>query len=107
VTTLTAVAGDVGDVRILQLDGVVDLTGATAVEAHVWLPNDDTAAATLTGAVTDSANRLVSINLGGAGGWLPTARPTTYLLEVQVTFGSTIKTWPQARPDTIEVRSSR
>jgi hypothetical protein len=107
VTVLTAVAGDVGDLRQLRLDGIGDLTAATAVEAHVWRTNDETSFATLTATVTDAPNRIVTVNLGGAGGWLPLARVGTYLFEVQVSFGSTVKTWPQGRADTIEVRGSK
>lgn len=105
VTIQTAVTGDVGDTRLLRLDGVTDLVSATAIEAHVW--NDATDSVTLATAITDATERTVTVALGAAGGWLPTAPVGIYNLEVQVTFGTTVLTWPAREPATIQVRPAR
>jgi len=98
-----AVTGDIGDSRVLTLNGVNTLASATAVVAHVW--TDTRASVDLDGSVTDAANSEVTIELGGVGGWLPTATPDLYWFEVEVTFGSTATlTWPQDTPDTLLVR---
>lgn len=101
----SAVQGDVGDLRSIQLDGITDLTAVTSIEAHVWKGDD---AATLTTTVTDAANRIVSVNLGGIGGWLATADVGSWFFEIQATLGTTVLTWPnRANPDVIEVRAGR
>lgn len=108
-TTLDAkVAGDVGDtcVVILQDDGTpVDLTTATGVEAHVWQSGGTPA--DLTAAVTSAAAGQITVQLGGAAGWLATvATPGTWLLEYEVTFSPTnVRTWPSGPPDQFTVRT--
>ena len=97
-----AVTGDIGDTRVLTLNGIDSLSSATAVKAHVW--NLTAATTELDAAVTDATTNQVTVQLGGTGGWLPTATPDTYLFEVQVTFGTTVLTWPQSTPATLVVR---
>lgn len=105
-TTLDSkVAGDTGQtlIVILRDDGVVvDLTTATAVEAHVW--RYGITATTLTAAVTNPAAGEITIQLDT---WLETdATPGTWLLEYEVTFSPTLtSTWPSGRPDEFEVRA--
>jgi len=101
-TIQTAVTGDVGDTRLIRLDGIADLVSASAVEAHVW--NDSTAVVTLDATVTDTAARTVTVELGIAGGWLPAAAPGIYNFEVQVAFGANVLTWPNSQPATLRVR---
>lgn len=98
-----AVSGDVGDTRLVVLDGIDDLTTVSSIEAHVW--RNAVAPVTLTTTVTDAVARSVTVQLGGAGGWLPTAAPGTYHIEIEVTIGSTVLTWPNGAPDQIEVRA--
>lgn len=99
-----AVVGDVGDYRIITLSGVEDLDAVTALESHVWVFGGD-AAVTLTTTVEDSAARQIRVELGGADGWLSTAAPGRHLIEYQLTFGSTVLTWPNGSPDQIQVRA--
>jgi hypothetical protein len=103
---LTAVAGDTGDTRTIRLDGIADLTGVTAIEAYVWKEGDKSTRSTLTCSVADATARTVTVNLGAGGGWLPTARPGSYFFEIEATFGTVIRTWPEGTPDTILVRAS-
>lgn len=103
-TTLkTAVTGDVGDYRLVTLAGVDNLDAVTAIEAHVW--KSDTAPTTLAASVDDSAERRIRVELGSAGGWLATATPGSWKIEYQLTFGSTVLTWPADGPDRILVRA--
>jgi hypothetical protein len=99
----SAVAGDVGDTRLITLDGIDDLSTASSVEAHVWLPSGTKQ--TLTAAVTDPIERTVTVQLGLSGGWLPTATPGTWNFELEVTFPSAVLTWPNGKPDRIVVRA--
>ena len=103
-TTWKRVQGDLKDTLTVTLDGVVDLASAVTVVAHVW--RNGVAPITLTAAVTNPTTRLVTIQLGSTGGWLATAAPTTWWLEVQVTFtDGTVLTWPAGTPDMIIVRA--
>lgn len=102
-TVWRKVQGDVKDKLIVVLDGVENLTGATAV-AYVW--QNGVARTTLTATITDPVARTVSVDLGGASGWLSAVAPGTWLLEVEVTFtDATILTWPAGAPDMIVVRA--
>lgn len=100
----TRTAGDVGDTIIAELTGIDNLDNVTAVTASVW---DDQAAAPVTvalsGAVTDSANRLVTITLGT---WLQgltlAARYALRIHLVDATGGNI--SWPESEtPPVIEV----
>ena len=96
--------GDLKDTVSVTLSGVEDLTTVTAVEAHVWA--NGVAPVTLTAAVASASLRTVTVQLGGVGGWLPTAVARSYLFETQVTFadGSVI-TWPSKGADQLTVRA--
>ncbi len=93
------VVGDTNDTFVARLDGIPDLTGVTAVEAHVWRPN--VAPVTLEAAVTDAAARTVTVQLSP---WLATATATTWLLEIQASFGTTVRTWPEGNPAALQIR---
>ena len=99
----TAVSGDVGDYRLVTLNGIDDLDAITALEAHVW--NTDVAPVTLTATVDDSTARRIRVELGGSSGWLATAARGRYHIEYELTFGSTVLTWPGGDPDQIDVRA--
>lgn len=95
--------GDIDQTVRVELTGVDTLAGATAVEAHVWVDPDDVTV--LDASIVDAANRIVEVELGGAAGWLPTlvqdpGDVVLYNLQVQVTFGAEVSTWP---PDTLTV----
>jgi hypothetical protein len=102
-TTWRKVQGDVNDTITVILSGVENLTGATAV-AKVWRRGVD--AENLTTSITSTVNRTVSVDLGGASGWLFDAAIGTWLIEIQVTFADgSILTWPADSPDMIVVRA--
>lgn len=85
------VQGDNGDTLLARLDGVADLAGVTAVEAHVRNPRSNDAATTLPAVVTDAAARTVTVTLSP---WLDDADPAVWQLEVQAKWGtSATKTW--------------
>lgn len=98
---LCRVQGDVNDTLAVMLCGVVDLSGATAVETHVWrmgLPG-----ATLVTAITDPIARTAQVELSP---WLADAHPGLWKFEVQVTFGDgTVLTWPSCDPPELRVRA--
>lgn len=103
-----AVQGDIGDTRLVRLDGITNLNAATTVVAHIYTGSRSVAThvATLTAEVDDPADCTITINLGAADGWLATAAPGRYLIEYQVTFASgDIITWPAAAGDRIQVRA--
>ena len=103
-SNLSAVVGDVNDIRIFQLAGVASLAGVDAIEAHVW---STTGAANLTGAVVDSGERTVSITLGGSSGWLSTATAGIWNMEIEATYSDgSILTWPTGRPIQLTVRAA-
>ncbi len=104
----TAVAGDVDDVRELVLTGgpgaavlasVLASPGVT-LSAKVW--NDDVAAVPLTLTLVDAAKRIVGLNLGNSSGWLPTAVPGEYLVDLKVNQW----TFPSNGPLLLRVRAS-
>jgi hypothetical protein len=84
-TTTTAawyrVQGDANDTLTATFNGVQDLLGISAIEAHVW--RNDVASTTLTATVTDAAARTVSVDLGS---WITTAAPAVYFVEIQATW---------------------
>lgn len=103
-STINAVKGDRDDKRDILLQGVTSLAPVASVEAHVWKRGATTATLTAT---IDVATRIVTVQLGGAGGWLETAVAGTWNMEIQVTFSSgAILTWPESGPDEIHVRAA-
>lgn len=96
--------GDTDETVQVRLKGVATLAGATNVEAHVWVDPDDVTV--LAGSVVgDPADRVVEIELGDGSGWLANlvqdpGEIVLYNLQVQVTFGADVSTWP---PDTLTV----
>ena len=95
--------GDVDQTVRVQLTGIDTLAAATSVEAHVWFDPDFVSV--LTATIVDAANRIVEIQLGGVAGWLATlvqapGEVVLYQLQVEVTFGAEVTTWP---PDTLTV----
>ena len=98
-----AVTGDVNDARTVRLDGVANLSAVSTITSHVWRVG--VAHAVLATTVVDADARTVRISLGGAGGWLASAVPDTYSVEVEATFADgSVLTWPDARPMTLTVR---
>ena len=99
-----AVTGDVGDIRTIRLDGVDDLTAATAFETRVWKGDQS---AVLTTTLVSAVERTVTVNLGGTTGWLKTAELGTWFVKVFVSFGASQQlSWPNGpQADTIEVRT--
>jgi hypothetical protein len=85
--------GDVEDTIIVQIGGVTNLDLVTAVIGQVYPEDRSAAHVVLTAAVTDSPNRLVTIQLGT---WLQTtATPGDYELKVRLSFGTKQWTWPE------------
>ncbi len=98
-----AVAGNVGDYRVIRLSGVDSLSAATAFSADVWL--EGLPKTTLSVVLVSAVKRTVRVELGGVGGWLATAIPGDYLLEIDVSFGPVTKlTWPARAPMVLGVR---
>jgi hypothetical protein len=99
------VAGDVDDTIVPQLGGIVNLDAVASVEAHVWT---SATRVNLSAAVTDSAARTITVELGDETGWLATQAPvvaTKWQVEYELTFlDGSVKTWPEGSPDLIEVR---
>lgn len=85
-TTWKRTQGDIGDTICAVLDGVVDLTAVTSIEAHVQYGSDTPV--TLSAGVLDATDRTVLVQLGGVAGWLETAKRGCWSLEFEVTFGS-------------------
>lgn len=111
-TLASAIAGDVDDVREIALTGGDldddDLVGATVV-GHVW-PAGGGATSNLAGAVVSAKRKVISINLGGPAGWLPTLTVpypdgADFELRYHVTFADGRQwTWPSgAQPDRLHV----
>lgn len=106
-TTLAQVTtGDIGRTRQIQLgelaaDGtltVIDFTGTvTSVEAHLSRPG--VAAVTVTATMTTESTGIVTVDYGGAAGWLatldiPAGVTRLYYVEVEVTYtDSNVQTW--------------
>lgn len=104
-----AVAGDIGDVREVVLSGgapdLADRLDGATIAAK--LLDDGTLVATLTGAVVNAAKRIVSISLGAAGGWLATATPGEYQVDIEVTFSDgNVWTFPSDGSLRLQVRTS-
>ena len=95
------VVGDTNDTLVARLDGVADLVGVTAIEAHVWRPG--VAPTTLTAVVTDTTARTVTVSLSP---WIVTAAATNWNLEIQATFpGGVVRSWPAERPGELILRA--
>ena len=107
-TTWYRTQGDVADTIVAQLmSGATaqDLTGVTAVEAHVW-PQRGGTTVTLTAAVTDATNGKVTVQLSGSSSWLNTAVAGPYWIEYQTTWsGGAVLTWPEGPRDQIIVEA--
>lgn len=101
--TWSRVQGDVNDTLTAKLDGVANLSGVTAIQAHVW--RTGVSPVTLTASVLNATDRTVTINLGASGGWLATATPAVWYLELQVTSGTTVQTWPADNPAILRIRA--
>jgi hypothetical protein len=102
---VAAVSGDLGDTRIVRLNGVADLTAVTSIQANVTNGNGTTVLAAV---VTDATARTVTVQLGTVGQWLDTAAPGDYEFEIQAVIGGKTLTWPSSRqPDSITVRAGR
>jgi len=101
-----AVAGDIGDTRSVTLAGIADLTAAVSARGIVTYSSDLTVTAELTATIDDPAGTDVTVELGGAGGWLASAAPGVWLLEAEITFADgSVLSWPQAGADTLIVRA--
>lgn len=101
-STWHRVQGDVGDTIVMRLDGVATLDGVSSVVAHV--KRTGSPSATLSAAVTDAAERLVIVQLGGVGGWLADADVGTWQLETEVTYlNGAVLTWSQRVRDRVIV----
>jgi hypothetical protein len=96
-----AVQGDNRTVLPAYLTGVSDLTGATAVVAHLTGVYPATGTYSLGVTVTDPANRAVRLTIQSTD----SVAPGEYLLEWQVTFSDgTVLTWPTDGYDLLRVR---
>jgi hypothetical protein len=95
--------GDVGERKTIELDGVLDFTGATVVTT-VW---QGTVSATLTAYVVNGTNGDgVGVGLCTVlfGSWLLTAALGTWKMKHRVTFPDATKlTWPEGAPDVLHV----
>lgn len=98
-----AVRGDVNDRRVVRLDGVANLGAVVGVEAHVWRSGVSPVA--LAATVVDATERTVDVVLGAADGWLATATPGTWWVEIEATFADgSVLSWPAQQPLSITVR---
>ncbi len=97
----TRVVGDTNDILTAQLDGIIDLSGSPTVRALVWPLAGGTATA-LTATVLSATDRTVVVALAA---WITTAAAGTYNVEIEVTSGDVIRTWPTTRPATLVLRS--
>lgn len=101
-----AVVGDRGDTRTVVAGRVADLTGVSAVEAHVWRRGDRHV---LTAEVDDPVECTVIIHLGDdVDDWLPAqATPGDWNVEIECTWPTappTVLTFPVGSPLTLTVR---
>jgi hypothetical protein len=99
-TTWNRKAGDYGPDVVVQLNGIDSLAAVSAVEGHVSLRG--ATAVVLPGAVTDSDDRYVTLDLSG---WLPDAATGPWDLEVSATVSGEADpvTWPESGTDRINV----
>lgn len=94
-----AKAGDVGDTRVVRLDGIANLSTVASIVAFV---RRNRTKATLTATVLDADARTITVNLGS---WLA-AGPERgeWDIEYQVTMANgNVITWPNEDYDTIKV----
>lgn len=102
-TTWNRDPGDVNDTIVVALSGIQDLNDAISVLARVTLGDVEVV---LAAAVTDPIARQVTVQLGGVGGWLPTATPGKWSFRIEVTFiDASVITWPTGSHDYIVVAS--
>lgn len=100
------VQGDLNDTAEVVIDGVVDLASVTEVVARVeYSQRRFNLGETLTATVTDVANRIITVQLGAASGWLSDARPGHWKMDYTFTFNDGKElTWPSGWFDYIRVR---
>lgn len=94
--TANLVVGDDNDSLDVRLQGVADLDWVAAVVAIVDQVGTTGVAVELAAAVTDSAERIVTISFDA---WLETlpVGVTEYLCELRLTGGGKVLTWPGPR----------
>jgi hypothetical protein len=102
VTTWNRTVGDSGPSIVVELNGVDDLSTVTAVEGRVTLNGGD--AEILSGIVTSSPNRTVTLDLSG---WLPDADAGVWYLKTvaTVTGEADPVSWPEKGHDQVVVRA--
>lgn len=87
------IQGDIDDTRVVRVDGIDSIPAGTTVRALV---HRDPTTAVLVATVIDGTERTVRIDLGAAGGWLP-SRPAVGVWKVQLEFtfpSGGVLTWP-------------
>ena len=103
--------GDVNDTINVALGGIADITGCT-VTGRVEAIDAPGTSATLTGSIlvpvaTATVKCAVTINLGGAAGWLSTAPQGKWRFDQNLVFPSGAKvTWPGIGHDIIIVTAA-
>lgn len=104
-TTLQpAVTGDINDTRTIQLAGIDNLNAVQTIVGHAW--RGSSTPVQLDCQVDDAADCTVTLSLGGSDGWLTTATPGQWSVEIQASFtDGTVLTWPADKPMTIKVRA--
>lgn len=101
------VQGDIGQYLDIQCGGIDSISGITSVVAHAWRRDTHI---NLAAAVTDIEAKVIRIQLGGAGGWLPTVtvdsnRKDVWQLEYETIWGDGSKlTFPTGRPLRLGIR---
>lgn len=101
--------GDVDDIVVVQVGGVANLDGVTSVIGKVRAEDGSGTTVDLAAAVTDTVNRLVTVQLGT---WLQTSggsnavAGTTYDLKLRISFGAAVWTWPEVGHATITVAAA-
>jgi hypothetical protein len=101
------VAGDIGQYIDIQIGGLANLNGITAVIGRATRRGTTH---TLDAAVQDTTNRIIRIQLGAPGGFLPTItvdspRRDVWQLDAHTTWGDqTTLTIPTGRPLRLGIR---
>lgn len=108
-TSRNLVAGDQGATDDVEIEGVEDLLGVTAIEGHVWRTRTPASSDTLEVTVVDAANRIVRIHYGDApGDWLPSQTTAdVWKFEIEATWpDQPAITAPRGGPVTLNVRAA-
>ena len=96
-----ATSGDANDERIVTLGGTADLATVSSIRALVQSKADPSVSSVLSASVLNATARTVTVVFGS---WLATAAAGGYWLEVETTWSDgTILTFPQGRPDSLQV----